>query len=94
MNKCADFWRRNGIWASIDQQKRIFTEPRAGTKEEFQATMKGYNATINDPNSNGAVFMAVMRGKVSEGLDFADMYGRAVIVTGNSTKSQFFHLNR
>lgn len=26
--------------------------------------------------------MAVMRGKVSEGLDFADIYGRAVIICG------------
>lgn len=26
--------------------------------------------------------MAVLRAKVSEGLDFADMYGRAVIITG------------
>ncbi len=30
----------------------------------------------------GAVFFAVCRGKVSEGLDFADRAGRAVIVTG------------
>lgn len=30
----------------------------------------------------GAIFMAVCRGKVSEGLDFADTNGRAVIITG------------
>nr|KAG5688345.1 hypothetical protein BaRGS_027887 [Batillaria attramentaria] len=37
---------------------------------------------INDPKLNGAVFMAVCRGKVSEGLDFADNNGRAVVITG------------
>ena len=30
----------------------------------------------------GAVFFAVCRGKVSEGLDFSDANGRAVIITG------------
>lgn len=80
MNKCTAFWRENGIWLSIDQQKKIFEEPR--TKQEFSDIMKNYYATINDPDSRGAICMAVMRGKVSEGLDFADMYGRAVIVTG------------
>ncbi|XP_055298263.1 regulator of telomere elongation helicase 1 homolog isoform X2 [Sitodiplosis mosellana] len=83
MNICKEFWQSNDdMWSSINKQKRIFEEPREGPKEEFVATMKDYYATINEPNSNGAIFMAVMRGKVSEGLDFADMYGRAVIVTG------------
>ena len=31
---------------------------------------------------NGAAFFAVCRGKVSEGIDFADKAGRAVILTG------------
>lgn len=80
MNKCTAFWRENGIWLSINQQKKIFEEPR--TKQDFSDTMKNYYATINDPDSKGAIFMAVMRGKVSEGLDFADMYGRGVIIIG------------
>lgn len=45
-------------------------------------TMTDYYANINDPRTKGAIFMAVCRGKVSEGLDFADMNGRAVIITG------------
>lgn len=44
--------------------------------------MNGYYEHIAAPNSKGAVFMAVCRGKVSEGLDFADQNGRAVIITG------------
>lgn len=44
--------------------------------------MKDYYAKINDATCKGAIFLAVCRGKVSEGLDFADMNGRAVIITG------------
>ena len=44
--------------------------------------MRDYYLKIDEPNGKGAVFFAVCRGKVSEGLDFADNNGRAVIVTG------------
>uniref|UniRef100_A0A2Z5TRQ6 Putative regulator of telomere elongation helicase 1-like protein n=1 Tax=Reticulitermes speratus TaxID=60591 RepID=A0A2Z5TRQ6_9NEOP len=37
---------------------------------------------VQDPVTRGACYMAVARGKVSEGLDFMDVNGRAVIVTG------------
>uniref|UniRef100_A0A4W3IMT6 Regulator of telomere elongation helicase 1 n=1 Tax=Callorhinchus milii TaxID=7868 RepID=A0A4W3IMT6_CALMI len=41
-----------------------------------------YYDKVNDPKSNGACFYAVCRGKISEGLDFADINGRGVMVTG------------
>lgn len=44
--------------------------------------MKDFYERVKDPAYTGATFMAVCRGKVSEGLDFADLNGRAVIVTG------------
>lgn len=45
-------------------------------------SMEEYYATINDPCTRGAIFIGVCRGKVAEGLDFADANGRAVIITG------------
>lgn len=44
--------------------------------------MNEYYARIQNPAYKGAIFMGVCRGKLSEGLDFADMNGRAVILTG------------
>ena len=44
--------------------------------------MNSYYDAIQDPVTRGACFMAVTRGKVSEGLDFMDVNGRAVVVTG------------
>ena len=51
-------------------------------QEGFQAVMTGYYATITEADRKGGGFMAVCRGKVSEGLDFCDGNGRAVIITG------------
>ena len=41
-----------------------------------------YQAKLMDPSTKGAIFFAVCRGKVSEGLDFSDRAGRAVVITG------------
>jgi regulator of telomere elongation helicase 1 len=42
--------------------------------------MEDYYAKVK--TEGGAVFFAVCRGKVSEGLDFSDDNGRAVVITG------------
>ena len=66
------------------------------TKDTFNSTMQEYYSKINEINSKGAIFMAVCRGKVSEGLDFADKNGRAVIITGlpfPPVKGNFFVWN-
>lgn len=80
LQKCQDFWQENGLWSQISRIKPIFVEPR--TKEAFATTMVEYYAKVNEVGGRGAIFMAVCRGKVSEGLDFADNNGRAVIITG------------
>lgn len=73
-------WQNKGIWNQIERSKRIFIEPKF--KDEFTNTIKNYYKQINNETMNGAIFMAVCRGKVSEGVDFADINGRAVIITG------------
>ncbi|XP_075156195.1 regulator of telomere elongation helicase 1 [Haematobia irritans] len=78
LNQCVNSWQASGLWSSISQHKPIFVEPRG--KEDFTNTMEQFYQSIKD--SKGACFMAVCRGKVSEGLDFADRNGRAVIITG------------
>lgn len=44
--------------------------------------MTDYYARVNDPQYKGAIFIGVCRGKISEGLDFANLNGRAVVITG------------
>ncbi|XP_034392939.1 regulator of telomere elongation helicase 1 isoform X3 [Cyclopterus lumpus] len=80
MEKTLDFWRTNGHAARIDSVKPIFVEPKG--KGTFNEVIDGYYNKVNDPTSKGGTFFAVCRGKASEGLDFADTFGRGVIITG------------
>ncbi|XP_033737799.1 regulator of telomere elongation helicase 1-like [Pecten maximus] len=80
MEKCLEHWQENNIYNRITQYKSIFVEPRG--KVALYEAMEGFYEKINDPSLNGAIFIAVCRGKVSEGLDFSDINGRAVIITG------------
>ncbi|KAJ8305702.1 hypothetical protein KUTeg_016247 [Tegillarca granosa] len=80
MEKCLEYWQINNIWNRITQYKQIFVEPRG--KTAFYDAMDEFYEKINDQSLNGAIFAAVCRGKVSEGLDFSDINGRAVVITG------------
>jgi regulator of telomere elongation helicase 1 len=65
----------------IEKYKATVIEPKQS--KDFQAAMEKFHAQINlDSSSSGCIFFAVCRGKVSEGLDFADKAGRAVLITG------------
>lgn len=64
----------------ILKHKALVVEPR--TSADFGKAIADFEEKLYDPAYTGAVFFAVCRGKVSEGLDFADRAGRAVIVTG------------
>uniref|UniRef100_H3CDN9 Regulator of telomere elongation helicase 1 homolog n=1 Tax=Tetraodon nigroviridis TaxID=99883 RepID=H3CDN9_TETNG len=80
MEKVLDFWRAHGHAERIDALKPIFVEPKG--KANFSEVMDGYYNKVNDPQTKGGSFFAVCRGKASEGLDFADAFGRAVVITG------------
>ncbi|XP_072170315.1 regulator of telomere elongation helicase 1-like [Diadema setosum] len=80
MNNAMQVWQDSGVSNRIGQYKQIFIEPRG--KADFNETMESFYERVKDPTQNGAAFFAVCRGKVSEGLDFADNNGRAVVITG------------
>ncbi|XP_029051589.2 regulator of telomere elongation helicase 1 homolog isoform X1 [Osmia bicornis bicornis] len=80
MKKCREEWQNVGLWTKIAERKPIYVEPQY--KDDFLKIINEYYERIKDPSHKGAIFMAVCRGKVSEGLDFANANGRAVMITG------------
>ena len=60
----------------------ISSDAMAQASAQFPAAADDYAKKLKDPSSRGAIFFAVCRGKVSEGLDFSDRAGRAVVITG------------
>ncbi|KAE8574306.1 hypothetical protein XENTR_v10003373 [Xenopus tropicalis] len=80
LDKSIEFWKERGLSAKIDDVKPMFVEPRG--KGSFTEVIDAYYEKIRSANGSGASFLAVCRGKASEGLDFADNNGRGVIITG------------
>jgi regulator of telomere elongation helicase 1 len=87
MDSCVTFWKSVGlgdhgqkpsIYEHILQRKRIVIEPRDSA--DFAAAILAHQTNIQ--GGHGSTLMAVCRGKVSEGIDFSDAYGRAVIMAG------------
>ncbi|KAL2332388.1 hypothetical protein Fmac_019969 [Flemingia macrophylla] len=86
LDQCTKCWKSvsnensTSIWDRICKHKKPVIEPRESSS--FPLLIKDYMTKLNDTSASGAVFFAVCRGKVSEGLDFADHAGRAVVITG------------
>jgi regulator of telomere elongation helicase 1 len=87
MKSCTDSWKQPRVvasagpcvWDSISAHKPIVMEPRETS--QFPQAAKDFQSKVNGP-MKGAVLFAVCRGKASEGIDFSDNAGRAVIITG------------
>ncbi|KAH0791841.1 DNA repair helicase rad15 [Histomonas meleagridis] len=71
-------WNDDGLIQEILKYKLIFIEANSG--EETSTAFANYRKAIEC--GRGAVFLGVARGRVSEGVDFADQYGRCVILFG------------
>lgn len=73
-------WMAKGIIRDIEKSKgHIFKEQKKLSASEFERILEKYNKRAK---SRGALLLAVFRGKVSEGIDFADDAARAVITIG------------
>uniref|UniRef100_A0A8C1PNA1 DNA 5'-3' helicase n=1 Tax=Cyprinus carpio TaxID=7962 RepID=A0A8C1PNA1_CYPCA len=83
LDKLRDRWINTGLWDKLEEQKTVITEPRGGGKGDFDELLQTYYEAIRGTAANnGALLVAVCRGKVSEGLDFTDDNARAVVTIG------------
>ncbi|KAL1424928.1 hypothetical protein MTO96_019790 [Rhipicephalus appendiculatus] len=89
MNKLSQRWQNTGMWDKLERLKHIAVEPQKADSNTFDYTMDEYFSHASgqysdgyDDDRGGALLLAVCRGKVSEGLDFADNSARAVVTIG------------
>jgi len=71
-------WSEMGVLSQILENKLIFIE----TTDNLETALALENYKKACDSGRGAVFFSIARGKVSEGVDFNNHYGRAVIVFG------------
>lgn len=89
-DKVYEAWRTSGILNRITKKKRLFREPRSSS--EIEGVLKEYRDTIDTlsgktldkskTSQNGAVLLAVVGGKISEGINFSDGMGRCIVMVG------------
>ncbi|KAJ2723128.1 ATP-dependent DNA helicase chl1 [Coemansia sp. Benny D115] len=83
LNRMLAEWRSAGIVQSIERKKPLFTESStAESGGNTENVLNSYTAQIRKPGSTGAVLLSVVGGRLSEGINFSDDLGRAVVMIG------------
>ncbi|XP_045629377.1 Fanconi anemia group J protein isoform X2 [Ursus americanus] len=83
LEKLKERWLDTGLWHNLELVKTVIVEPQGGEKTDFDELLQVYYDAIKyKGEKDGALLVAVCRGKVSEGLDFSDDNARAVITIG------------
>lgn len=84
-----DAWKASGILERIIKKKRVFREPRKNT--DVESVLKEYKEAIDtlstgtlkdNPTQSGALLLAVVGGKISEGINLSDGMGRCIVMVG------------
>ena len=67
-------------WKRLLSVKAIVVEPKSSS--DLQDAIGEFQRLLSLPKSPGCILMGVCRGKISEGIDFANDMSRAVVITG------------
>lgn len=80
LRKCVSTWQNSATWQTLLRSKgEIVVEP-SSSQEEFEEARDLFNGTIQ--KTGNCILLAVLRGKMSEGVSFNDDYARGVICVG------------
>ncbi|EPY26516.1 regulator of telomere elongation helicase 1 [Angomonas deanei] len=86
LNAALNVWKKGNntnektVWGLLTEIKPVFVEPN--TTSDLAPIVTEFQQAVDSNRRKGALFLAICRGKVSEGIDFSDHHGRSVMVTG------------
>ncbi|PLW26224.1 hypothetical protein PCANC_22433 [Puccinia coronata f. sp. avenae] len=78
-------WKSTGLWARLESRKKILIEPKNAS--EVDKILTEYASAVNQvtgttAGAGGGLMLAVVGGKLSEGINFSNNLCRAVVVVG------------
>ena len=68
----------SGVLARLEAKKKVYREPKQSS--DLDKVLSDYGTSVR--LSGGAVLLAVVGGKMSEGINFSDDLGRCVVMVG------------
>ncbi|TVT97376.1 hypothetical protein EJB05_57375, partial [Eragrostis curvula] len=82
-----DAWTAAGTISKIFRKKHVFREPKNSADVEailsrYKVAIQQCSSSSQDTGKNGALLLAVVGGKISEGINFSDGMGRCVVMVG------------
>ena len=83
MEDCMEFWHKHrlgnlSMMEQLEKNKHVVSEPRGGGQDAVKQVFADYSNALD--TNGGAMMMAVMRGKVSEGMVWCDVLCCALCV--------------
>lgn len=71
-------WKHSNIWDRLSQIKSVFAESKASDLDVFTK----FSTLAQKTPGKGAILLAVVGGRLSEGINFSDDIARAVVMIG------------